>query len=201
VEDNDSARLGPLRREDVPELESVFAGFDDLSGFLPNAMLVMARRPKLVLAKLEMSRAILADAGIDRRLGDLVFTMASLVSGCRYCEAHGKSNLVRRGVEDEKIRALWEFETSPLFDEAERAALRFARDSATLPNAITNDHFVALRRHFSEPEIVDLAARSCQAAWINRWNDTMATRLEDAVLENVWAVEPDWDPGKHRADG
>lgn len=194
----DDVRLQPLERDEHPELEPLFAEFDALSGFIPNATLVMARRPDLVRARLAMSKATIVDVSLDRALGDLVFTMASLVSGCRYCEAHGKSNLARRGASDDKIRSLWEFETSTLFTDAERVALRFARDSAATPNAVTDQHFAELRQYFSEEEIVDLTARSCAAAWINRWNDTMATQLEDDILAAVRKAEPDWDPGKHK---
>ncbi len=96
---------------------------------------------------------------------------------------------------EEKVRAVWEFETSPLFSDAERAALRLARDSALVPSAVTDAHFVELRRHFSEDQIVDIVAQSCNAAWSNRWNDTMATALEPDPIAAMAKIDPAWDPG------
>ena len=196
---DESPRLVPLARDSVPELEPIFAKYEDNTGTLPNNILVMARSEAVLRARATMFEA-LHDAKVDRQIRDLVFLMASLVTGCRYCQAHRSTALERRGADVEKIDAVWEFETRPLFSENERAAIRFARDSAIVPNAVTDEHFVELRRHFTEEEIVELMAQSCQAAWSNRWNDTMGTPLEPDPLATMARLAPGWDPGKHSVD-
>ena len=55
----------------------------------------------------------------------MVFTISSLAAGCRHCQAHGAYGATKFGVSEEKVQALWSFETSKLFDDRERAALRF----------------------------------------------------------------------------
>ena len=189
----------PLARDSVPEFEPIFAKYEDNTGTLPNNILVMARSEAVLRARAAMFEAF-REAKVDRQIRDLVFLMASLVTGCRYCQAHRSTALERRGADVEKIDAVWEFETSPLFGEKERAAIRFARDSAIVPNAVTDEHFVELRRHFTEEEIVELMAQSCQAAWSNRWNDTMGTPLEPDPLATMARLAPGWDPGKHSVD-
>ena len=193
---DESPRLAPLPRESFPDFESIFEKFEDNTGTLPNNLLVMARSEAVLRARAAVFEA-LRNTKVDRQIRDLVFLMASLVTGCRYCQAHRSSALERRGADEDKIEAVWEFETSPLFSAKERAAIRFARDSAIVPNAVTDEHFTELRRHFSEEEIVELMAQSCQAAWSNRWNDTMGTPLEAAPLAAMARLSPDWDPGKH----
>ena len=74
---------------------------------------------------------------LDPGLVQLVAHIASTAAGCRYCQAHTGAHAARAGVAEEKLAAAWEFETSDLFDAAERAALRLARDAAILPNAAT----------------------------------------------------------------
>ena len=193
---DESPRVEPLPRESFPDFESIFQKFEDNTGSLPNNLLVMARSEAVLRARAAMFEA-LRDTELERNIRDLVFLMASMVTGCRYCQAHRTTALDRRGTEEAKIGAIWEFETSALFSERERAALRFARDSAVVPNAVTDEHFRELRLHFSEQEIVELMAQSCQAAWSNRWNDTMGTPLEAAPLAKMAEIDPDWDPGKH----
>jgi uncharacterized peroxidase-related enzyme len=195
----EQTRVEPLAREDVPEFEDIFRSFEQNTGTLPNNLLVMARRPSLLRARAAMAEA-LRDTTLDRHIRDLVFLMASLTTGCRYCRAHRTSAIMRRGPHEEKIRAIWEFETSPLFTPAERAALRLARDSALVPNAVTGRHFADLREHFTEDEIVDIVAQACNAAWSNRWNDTMATPLEPLPLAAMARIDPEWDPGRNRPD-
>ena len=190
-------RVQPLHREDVPDLEAIFRRFEKNTGTLPNNLLVMARRPALLRARAAMMEA-LQEATLDRHLRDLVFLMASVTVGCQYCRAHRTNAMLRRGTHEDKVRAVWEFETSPLFSDAERAALRLARDAAVVPNAVTDEHFVELRKHFSEDEIVDIVAQACNAAWSNRWNDTMATPLEPDPIEAMSRVDPAWTPGKNR---
>lgn len=189
-------RVTPLRREEVRDLEPIFKKFEENTGTTPNNLLVMARRPALLRARAAMMEA-LKETTLDRHIRDLVFLMASLTVGCRYCRAHRTNAMLRRGTHEEKLRAVWDFETSPLFTDAERAALRLARDAAVVPNAVTDQHFVELRRHFSEDQIVDIVAQACNAAWSNRWNDTMATPLEPDPIASMARVDPAWDPGRN----
>ncbi|MGI9568952.1 MAG: carboxymuconolactone decarboxylase family protein, partial [Desulfobulbia bacterium] len=100
---------------------------------------------------------------------------------------------------DEKIRAVWEFETSPLFTEAERSALRLALNGAIVPNQVKDEDFVEVRKHFDDGEIVELVATIALFGYLNRWNDTMATVLEEypkSVAER--SIGPaGWVVGKH----
>jgi alkylhydroperoxidase family enzyme len=68
------------------------------------------------------------------------------------------------GISDEKILALEEYATSPLYDEAERAALEYA-DAITLSDRdVTDELFDRVRRHFDADEVVELTAT---IAWEN----------------------------------
>ena len=42
------ANMQPLRREDHPELEQLFAHYDRTLGFVPNSLFTMARRPEIL---------------------------------------------------------------------------------------------------------------------------------------------------------
>ena len=46
--------------------------------------------------------------------------MASIASGCRHCQAHGAYTLHLMGVDEDRIRDIWTFETSAAFMEAEQ---------------------------------------------------------------------------------
>jgi anaerobic glycerol-3-phosphate dehydrogenase len=74
--------------------------------------------------------------------------------------------------------AVFEFETSPLFSAAERAALRVAWHGALQPSAVTDDDIAALTQHFSQPEIVEIVAVLSLYGFLNRWNSTLDTELE-----------------------
>src|SRR5262249_58025778 len=102
-------------------------------------------------------------------------------------------------VEYKKLAAVWEYQTSPLYSAAERATLDFALAAASVPNAVTDDMFAELRKHWSEEQIVEIVGVIALFGFLNRWNDTMATPLEDDPLafgERHLAAHG-WDAGKH----
>jgi alkylhydroperoxidase family enzyme len=103
-------------------------------------------------------------------------------------------------VKDEKLEAVWEFRTSPLFGAAERAALEVALAGAAQPNAVSDDHFTELKKHWSEAQIVEIVAVISLFGFMNRWNDTMATPLEAEPLEvgEKHLARQGWAAGKHR---
>ena len=98
--------------------------------------------PELRTAFKTLVKTVQADRELPRRFKSELFTMASLASGCVHCQSHGAFNLNAMGVETERIRAIWEYETSDLFSDAERAALDLVGAAAQIPNATTPEHFV-----------------------------------------------------------
>ena len=68
------------------------------------------------------------------------------------------------GITDEKILALEEYATSPLYDEQERTALEYA-DAITLTDRDVGDVlFERVRGHFGDEALVELTA---VIAWEN----------------------------------
>ncbi len=192
------AHLEPLRREDAPELEDLWERYDETLSFVPNSLYTMARRPETVRALSDLITAIWRVGTVPKGLKPLLAMVASRAAGCRYCQAHEAVDARMRGVPDEKIAAIWEFETSAHFDDAERAALRLARDASLVPNAVTTSHFEELRRHWDDGQIVELLSVVALFGFLNRWNDTMATDLEGtptAFAGSTLGVS--WDAGKH----
>jgi AhpD family alkylhydroperoxidase len=156
-----------------------------------------------VRALAQLLAAVQADpAGeVDRGFKRLVAHVTSRAAGCRYCMAHTAGGALRFGVEDAKLAAVWEYRTSPLFSEAERVALDFALAAAAVPNDVTDELFAELRRHWSEGQVVEIVAVIAAFGFLNRWNDTMATPLEDEPLAvgEKYLARGGWHAGKHGA--
>lgn len=132
-------------------------------------------------------------------LKDLIANVSSSASGCRYCQAHTAYSAYKNGVDIEKIQRVWEFQTSDLFSEQERAALNFATAAASSPNQVTAEHHKRLNQFFTKGQIVEIAATVSIFGFLNRWNDSMATELEDKPLQfaNKYLSE-NWEVGKHQ---
>ena len=195
------ARVTPIEREDNPELEDIFHRAEQALGFVPNSFFAMARAPNILRAFTRLAREVIGVPGkVPLPLKRMVAYMASRSAGCQYCSAHTAETAAEMdGVPPEKVAAIWGYETSPLFDVAERAALRMAQGAGTSPNAVSDEDFVELRKHFDDDQIVELVAAVCLFGWLNRWNDTMATDLEERPLQfGLNNLSPSgWVPGKH----
>ncbi len=195
-----SPRLAPLPPEHTPNLEDDFAAVGRSLGFIPNSILIMQRKPKLVKALRQLLGTIWdPECEVDRGFKRLVAHVASRAAGCEYCMAHTAGGSLRFGIEEKKLAAVWEFRTSPLFSEAERVALDFALAAASVPNGVTDEMFAALRRHWSENQIVEIVGVIAVFGFLNRWNDTMGTPLEAEALATGerFLASHGWSAGKH----
>ena len=113
--------------------------------------------------------------------------------------AHNAGGSLQQGVADEKLAAIWAYQKSPLFSVAERVALDFAIAAASQPNAVTDELFEQMKQHWSENQIVEIVSVISFFGFMNRYNDTMATPLEDepiAVAQKHIAKQG-WQLGKH----
>jgi hypothetical protein len=54
-----------------------------------------------------------------------------------------------------------------------------------VPNETTDEHFAELKRWYSDEQIVEITGVIALFGWLNRWNDTMATTLEDSPRQFV----------------
>ena len=157
-------RIKPLPPDHSPELKEQFEAMRKNLGFIPNSILIMQRKPKLAQALAQMTTAVWDPEGkVDRGFKRIIAHVASRAAGCQYCMAHTAGGALHFGVEDKKLAAVWEYQTSPLYSAAVGVISLFG--------------------------------------FLNRWNDTMATPLEDepiAVGER-YLKRGGWTAGKHRA--
>jgi uncharacterized peroxidase-related enzyme len=171
-------------------------------GVKPNSVLTMQRKPKLVQALAQLNAAVMDPAGeVDLGFRRLIGHVASQVSGCVYCQAHTLLGAKNFGITEAKLADVWTYATSPLYSIKERLALDFALAAAAQPNAVTDAQFAELQQHWSDTEITEILGVIAMFAFLNRWNDTMATPLEatpQAVAQTALG-ERGWAAGKHQA--
>ena len=195
------SRIRPLTDAELGDLTEVFEPTIKRMGFVPNSQRVMAYKPELLKAFAALGKAVngQTEGSVPASLKSMIANASSLAAGCMYCIAHTGSTTSRTGIEDEKIAAIWEFETSPLFSEAERSALRFAQAAAAVPNMVTDADFADLRKHYTDYQIVEIVGVIAMFGFLNRWNDTMATALEEEPIEFAERAlaEKGWSGGKH----
>ena len=192
--------MKPLAFDEVAEdIQEQFTHYENTRGFTPNSIQTMARRPNIVRAFMQLNQAILYEGTVDEELKMLVSLIASQAAGCLYCQAHMANLSSIYKASDKKIAAVWKFDSSDLFSDAERAALRLAVNASLIPNQATQEDFDELAKHFDDGQIVELVASISLFGYLNRWNDTMATGLEEhaATVAERTIGDGGWEAGKH----
>ena len=119
-------RVEPLPADANPDLKDTLQVYQKYLGYVPNSVLIMQHRPKLVKALAQMASAV------------------------------------------------WDKDTSGLFER--------------------------MKRHWTAPQIVEIAGAVALNGFLNRWNDTMAVPLEPEPIEfgEKHLKRHGWKVGKHR---
>lgn len=178
------ARISPAPPEKFAEVSDYMERWKKLKGYPPNSWLTMVRKPRVFRAYRDLHTAVMIDEGeVPKALKFMVAEVVSSAAGCRYCTAHNAENAVNiGGIPPAKVAALWQFQTSPLFTPAERAALSLALAAGAHPPCVTDEHFVELKKHYSEDAIVEIVSVIALLGWLNRWCQTLAPELETSAL-------------------
>lgn len=177
--------IDPLDLDSTDAAQADINWLASATGFTANSMLTLSHRPEIAKAALGLIRAVVRnpDGTVDPALRWMVAHVTSLANGCSYCSAHTFKNGADNGVPQDKLDEIWEFETSTLFSDAERAALRVALTGGQCPSYATPEDMAELRKYFTDEQVVEIGAVIALFGFNNRWNAFMATDVEPEVTE------------------
>lgn len=88
----------------------------------------------------------------------LIRERTAQINVCEFCMDIGRSFVVKSSMNEAKFDALADYKTSPLFSEAERAALEYVTE-LTRSRTVAPGTFERLRKHFSDRAI-------CEIVWL-----------------------------------
>ncbi|MCP5152958.1 MAG: carboxymuconolactone decarboxylase family protein [Ectothiorhodospiraceae bacterium] len=199
-----TAEVTPLGADDMDEVRDIIDMARQVGGYVPTSLRIMARKPAVLRAFAGLRDAVMRAPGeVPLPLRWLAAHAVSTSAGCRYCQAHTAANGAKAGLAPEKVEQLLRYETSSHLDPAERAIVAIGLAAGQTPNATDESHFAALREHFSEEGIVEIVAVIALFGWLNRWNDTFASDLEDAprAFAEAHLAARGWSVGKHGDKG
>lgn len=190
----------PTSSIDDVEFQKLVAFYNETLGFCPNSIKTMHIKPRIALAFIEMNKAVMENNGrVTSALKRLIGYISSYSAGCRYCQAHTIRAAERYGAKKEQLENIWEYNTNDSFSEAERAALDFAVASSTIPNGVNDEIAENLRKFWDDSEIIEILGVVALFGFLNRWNDSMGTEIEQGAKESgeKYLKIKGWTTGKH----
>ena len=190
--------LAPNANKETAELADLYK---ETLGFTPNSLFTMMHRPRISLAFQELNKAVMENKGrVTSSLKRELAYLSSMTTGCRYCEAHAIRAAERYGSEQDRLNHIWEYKTYPAFTDGERAVFDLAIAASSVPNAVTDEIAENMRQHWDDGEIVEILGVIALFGYLNRWNDSMGTQLEEPAAEdgNKFLGKKGWTRGKHK---
>jgi len=134
-----------------------------------------ARTPK-VFAALSLLYGALdrRRSPIEPALRSLITVRVSQINWCAFCVDINSATGLKRGVSEAQLAALAEFETSPLFDPRQKAALAYA-EAMTRTDAGVDDALMArLKSHFDDDAVIELTALIAFQNMSSKFNAALA---------------------------
>jgi alkylhydroperoxidase family enzyme len=155
-------------------MDAFLAPIEKPQGILKNLAYTMAKRQfgkvptplKVVNSRLPVAFGLFVAkiAKLDRKLtlppemAMLIREQVARINVCLFCIDIGRSFVIKASMNEAKFDAMEEYQTSPLFSEAERAALDYVTELTT-KKKVDLETFKRLQPHFSERAI-------CEIVWL-----------------------------------
>ena len=171
-------------------------------GVIPSSVRTMSYHPNLAEAFTNLNKAVMECNGeVKPEFKRLIGYVTSFASGCLYCQAHTILGAERFGTSEERLENVWNYKNSSFFSRKEKAALSFSLAASTVPNSVSKVIIDELKEHWSDPDIVEIMAVISLFGYLNRWNDSMRSTLEDLPIEagdRYLKDTSNWTLGKHK---
>ncbi len=166
--------LSRLGRNDVtPEVGAIYDHFQRQRGNVPNMFRTIAHRPEILQTMIAHFQAVLNTGTVPLKLKELLIVRTSQINDCEYCLASHSIIAKKLGWTQQQIDTLADFETSPDYTPAEKAALRLAEAVTHNAHPLPEKQFDELRSFFDEGEIVELMAAVGLFNYFNRFNNAL----------------------------
>jgi alkylhydroperoxidase family enzyme len=85
---------------------------------------------------------------------------------------------MQNGATEDKIRAIDQAATSPLFDETERVALAFAEAMTITGQRVSDELFARVRKRFNEAQVVELTAAVALENFRSKFNVALGVEAQ-----------------------
>jgi uncharacterized peroxidase-related enzyme len=168
------ARIALVAPESAsPEVREIYE--KTLRGKPGNAQKALAHRPEMLKNFLSFYASV--GRSLERKLYELIYLRVSLINECHYCTQHHFASSKRVGLTADDWNALRAGDYSR-YGGKEKAALTYVEKLTRTPHDISDADFATLKKHFPDPEIVDIHLLTGLANLTNRFTDPLGLEVE-----------------------
>ncbi len=181
------ARVRDVEIDEVPgDIRPTYRRFVTEYGSFLNQVKVFAHRPPALKHIMGLLLDLDDEALLPKRYLEIALVAVSKLNECTYCVAHHMPRLVDQGLAPETVANILEPDC-PGLDEVDKLVRDYAVQVTAKPQYMRDAIFEALKKHFTEAEIVELTLRTALCGFFNRFNDALQIGMEDGVIEDMLA--------------
>ncbi|HEV2300920.1 MAG TPA: carboxymuconolactone decarboxylase family protein [Stellaceae bacterium] len=162
----------------APDLAATYEEFASLYGPFRNQVAVFAHVPAALRHLMGMLLELRAAKSLPKRYLELAIVAVSRLNACHYCVAHHEPFLIVEGLSPEGAAHVLDWPDHPELDEVDKLVVEYAIAAWEHPARIGDQLFARLKRHFSEPQIVELTLRITLCGFFNKFNDALKIEEE-----------------------
>ncbi len=172
------ARVPYVAEDQLPaDLRPLYQKFAHDYGSFGNQAGVIGHSPVVFRHLYGLTAAMREDGALPPRLVEIAVVTTSAVNACKYCVGHHGPVLESMGLPAATVDRILEPDV-PGLDEVERLVRDYARLVTERPGRIRDQVFDALRRHFTDRQLVELTVRIGLCGLFNRLNDALQVEFE-----------------------
>lgn len=160
-----------------------FAMRQQLGQVITPARVFYNRVPRMWNVGFALVRLLMTGLRMPASLRLLLQARVAMLNGCSFCSDIAQAQAVQQELGLEKFQALDDWRTSPLFDEAEKAALGFVEE-ATRERVVSDATFEALRKHYDDRGIAEVTIVNAVENFYNFLNVPLEIH-EDGLLARM----------------
>jgi AhpD family alkylhydroperoxidase len=164
---------------------------EDRFEMLLNIFKVFGHTPELGTVFTDLIMAVLKDGELDWLTKELLILKATHRNECQYCVVQHETLSKRLGISEEKINDIGDdrYKESPHFSDAEKALMDLTVQIGVDANRLSKDLWDRLKRHFSEPQIVEAVFTITIYIAVSKFGDALGVELEP-VFSGIQPILP-----------
>jgi len=170
------ARISFVEKDKAPpEVKAIYERLEQRYGTVPNLVKGLANSPSLFQTLMPFLRSVLGPNSLDPQIKELAILTTTKLNQCSYCTSQHTAMGQKVGLSIKKIAQLPE--ENDIFDEREKAVIRFAREVTENVSA-SEESINVLRKYFNETQIVEFNLTIGAFNLLTRFADTFKIDIE-----------------------
>ena len=158
----------------------------------PESSAVRAHVPAAFWSFADSWRQLFREGVCDHAVKDLCRVYVSRSVKCEYCGNQRSVKAAEQGLFERQYDELLDFESSPLYDERQKAALSYA-EAITWHLDPDDVFWDRLHRHFSEPELVELGCFIALTMGQQSWIRLLGIEHHEVLAETAASMAPGFE--------